>query len=243
MSARVGSGYGNRTHPLTGRPNTFHAGQDFPAAIGTPIYSNKPLIVEQNGYQMGSSGAGYGNQILVRDPVTGQQYRMAHLDQKPNWKPGDTIPAGSVVGHVGNTGGSTGPHLHWEVLDNGRPRNPEDYKSSTPVTWDKSGKGTLWNTLDKAKPDPNYRRGNNSVPGPTTRPPQQPGSSGDPIGDLVKQKERERKEREQRERELNGQDRRNNEGGSRPGQAKPGRPKRGQGITSGSPWHQGHDGG
>jgi murein DD-endopeptidase MepM/ murein hydrolase activator NlpD len=238
MSARVGDKFGGRTHPITGRPNTFHAGQDFPAATGTPIYSNKPLIVDQNSYQMGANGSGYGNQILVRDPVTGQQYRMAHLDQKPNWKPGDTIPAGSVVGHVGNTGGSTGSHLHWEVLDNGRPRDPAAFKDSAPVTWDKNGKGNIWNTLDKAKPDPNYRQGNNSVPGSkATMPPQKPGSSSDPIGDLLKRKEQEKKDNEQKQRELNGQDKRNNDNN------KSTRPRRGQGITSGSPWHQGHDGG
>ncbi len=233
MSARVGSGYGNRTHPVTGRLNTFHAGQDFPAATGTPLYTNKPLIVDQNSYQMGSSGTGYGNQILLRDPVTGQQYRMAHLDQKPDWKPGDTIPAGAVVGHVGNTGGSTGSHLHWEVIDNGRPRDPELYKNSTPVTWDKDGKGNIWNTLDKAKPDSNYRRGNSSIPGP--------GASADPNSDAAKRKEQQKKQEQQKNRESMGQDRRNNEP-SKMNQSRPNR-RRGQGITSGSPWHEGHDGG
>lgn len=233
MSARVGSGYGNRVHPVTGRPNTFHAGQDFPALPGTPMYTNKPLIVDQNSFQLGSDGKGYGNQIVVRDPVTGQQYRMAHLDQRPNWKPGDTIPSGAVVGHVGNTGGSTGPHLHWEVLDNGRPQDPSRYKNSTPVTWDKNGKGTLWNTLDKAKPDPNYRKGNTSAPGA----PADPGKSNDPIADIIRKKEEQRKQEQQRNKELMGQDKRTNE----PGRANNRRP--GRGVTSGSPWHLGHDGG
>lgn len=238
MSARVGSPYGNRTHPITGRPNTFHAGQDFPAATGTPMYANKPLIVEQNSFQMGNNGTGYGNQIVLRDPVTGQRYRMAHLDEKPNWKTNDTIPAGAVIGHVGDTGGSKGSHLHWEVIDNGRPRDPALYKDATPVTWSKDGKGNLWNTLDKAKPDPNYRRGSSpAIPAPAP----DPNKSPDPIGEIVKRKEEQDRQREQQRRESAGQDRRNNEP-NRMYQNKSNR-RRGQGITSGSPWHQGHDGG
>lgn len=236
MSARVGDKWGPRRDPITGRPGSFHGGQDFPALTGTPIYTNKPLIVDENSFQLGRDGKGWGNQILVRDPVTGQQYRMAHLDERPNWKRGDTIPAGAVVGHVGSTGGSTGSHLHWEVIDNGRPRDPAIYKDATPVTWDKDGKGNLWNTLDKAKPDPNYRRGNSSIPGSSD-----PNNSSDPIGDLVRRKEQQKKQEQQRNKGLMGQDKRNNE----PRKTNQGRPNRrnGQGLTSGSPWHQGHDGG
>lgn len=234
MSARIGSGYGQRKDPITGRPGSFHGGQDFPAATGTPLYSKKPLIVDENSYQMGQNGKGWGNQILLRDPATGQQYRMAHLDQRPNWKPGDTIPSGAVIGHVGNTGGSTGPHLHWEVLDNGRPQDPSRFKDSTPVTWDKDRRGTLWNTLDKARPDPNYRKGNASAPGAST----DPNKSSDPIGEIIKKKEEQKKQEQQRNKELMGQDRRNNEPTNMNRNRRPGR-----GVTSGSPWHQGHDGG
>lgn len=233
MSARVGSSYGQRTNPRTGQGQEFHGGQDFPAQIGTPMYANKPLVVEQNSYQMGNSGRGYGNQVVLKDPVTGQRYRMAHLDEKPNWKPGDTIPAGGTIGHVGNTGGSTGPHLHWEVIDNGKPQDPSKYKDSTPVTWSKDGKGNLWNTLDKAKPDSNYKKGSSNLPGPTTP----PEKSNDPIGDIVRRKEQERQQQQQRNREPMGQNRRNNE----PARGSKKRP--GQGLTSGSPWHQLHDGG
>lgn len=237
MSATVGSPYGMRDNPLKPGNKQFHGGQDFPARTGTPMYATKPLIVKQNTFQMGANGHGYGNQIVVEDPVTGQQYRMAHLDEKPNWKPGDTIKPGQTIGHVGNTGGSTGPHLHWEVINNGKPQDPSLYKESTPVTWSKDGKGTLWNTLDKAKPDPNYRRGRSSVPGATTAPSASPGSSSDPIIDLLRRREEEKQRQRQRNKEYMGQDRRGNE------PSRSNKSRRGQGLTTGSPWHQLHDGG
>jgi hypothetical protein len=241
MSARVGSPYGTRDDPQKLQSGKqFHPGQDFPARIGTPLYTNKPLVVDQVSYQMGASGRGYGNQIVLRDPVTGQQYRMAHLDEKPNWKKGDTIPAGGTIGHIGNTGGSTGPHLHYEVLNNGKPADPALYKDSTPVTFSKDGKGTLWNTLDKAKPDPNYRRGNSESPGaasPPTASPGTPGSSSDPIADLLRRQEEEKQRRRQRSQEATGQDRRSNE------PSRSNKRRQGQGLTTGSPWHQLHDGG
>jgi hypothetical protein len=232
MSARIGSPYGYRDDPINPGRQQFHGGQDFPARTGTPMYATKPLIVKQNTFQMGANGYGYGNQIVLEDPVTGQRYRMAHLDERPKWKPGETVKAGETIGHVGNTGGSTGSHLHWEVINNGKPQDPALYKDSTPVTWNKEGKGTLWDTLKEAKPDPNYRRGSSSVPGATTTP---PGNSSDPIADLLRRQEEEKQRRRQQGKEVMGQSKRSNE----PSRST----KKGQGLTTGSPWHQLHDGG
>ncbi len=232
MSARIGSAYGGRDDPMKPGNGQFHTGQDMPAATGTPIYTNKPLIVDRNYYQMGSNGHGYGNTVIARDPQTGQQYRIAHLDEQPGWKPGDTIPAGSVAGHVGNTGGSTGAHLHYEVINNGKPVDPGKYKDATPFTWDKDGKGNLWNTLDKAKKDPNYKKGSQQPPAP--------GKSDDPIGDAVKRKEEADRKKAHTDKEATQQ---NNKRMTSEGTNKPRRGNKGTGLTSGSPWHNIGDGG
>ena len=233
MPARLGSPYGYRDDPMKPGQGQFHGGQDVPAPNGTPIYTNKPLVVDRNYYQMGSNGHGYGNTVLATDPTTGQQYRIAHLDSQPDWKPGQTIPAGSVAGHIGNSGGSTGDHLHYEVINNGKPVDPAKYKDSTPFTFSKDGKGTLWDTLDKGNKDPNYKKG--AQPPVSSNP---PAKSNDPIGDIVKKKEEADKKKAQKDKEATEQ----NNKRMAPDGNKPRRNK-GNGITSGSPWHQLGDGG
>jgi Peptidase family M23 len=233
MSARIGDKYGMRDDPRNPGTQRMHYGQDFPAATGTPITSNRPLQVVANDYQM-KGNVGWGNYVELKDPQTGMRYRMAHLDSKPDWKPGETIPAGSVVGHVGNTGGSGGSHLHYETItSNGKPDDPAKYKDTTPLTWDPSGKGTLWNTLDKANKDPNYKKG--SQP-----PSSSSGKSNDPIGDAVKRKEEADRKKAQKDKEATQQ---NNKRMTPEGTNKPRRGNKGTGLTSGSPWHNIGDGG
>lgn len=234
MPARIGSPYGQREDPFHPGKTQGHPGQDMPAPNGTPIYTNKPLVVERNYYQMGNNGHGYGNNVILKDPATGQQYRIAHLDSQPDWKPGQTIPAGAVAGHIGNTGGSTGDHLHYEVINNGKPVDPAKYKDSTPLTFSSDGKGTLWNTLDKANKDPNYKKG---AQPPATKP-TTPEKNNDPINDIVKKKEEADKKKAQKDKEATQQ----NNKRMAPDGGKPRRNK-GNGITSGSPWHQLGDGG
>ena len=116
---RMASGYGYRRDPVYGT-SRFHEGLDFAADIGTPVYATANGRVVKAGWE-----SGYGNMVEIDhgyDYVT----RYAHLS-KFSVKPGDTVGRGDVVGAVGNTGKSTGPHLHYEVRYNGAPKNPINY--------------------------------------------------------------------------------------------------------------------
>ena len=119
---RPSSGWGNRI--MNGR--TFHHGVDFPAPIGSPVYTNKPLTITQSTVQ-----TGYGNVVYAVDSA-GTEYRFAHLDSlTPGMKAGDRIPAGGQVGYTGISGTekdgsqtSTGAHLHYEVRRGGQSVDP-----------------------------------------------------------------------------------------------------------------------
>lgn len=245
--ATVTSPFGKRRDPLnpTSPGKKDHTGVDFATPIGAPMYATRPLIVDRNYYQMGSTH-GYGYNVVARDPVTGQQYRFAHLDSKPNWKPGDTIKPGEVVGHTGNSGGSTGPHLHYEVINNGKPVDPALYKDSTPVTFeidkDRSPIGTIWTTdpiedtnyTGKKDGKKNNKTKKDANQDSTNKAPTSSNKTNDPIEDLVRRKEEADRRKEAARKESYGKERRNNEG--RSGQQRPAK-------TTGSPFHRGHDGG
>lgn len=237
MGVRLGDKYQplGRNDPLNPGKVRPHYGQDFPADAGTPIVANRPLEVVKNSYQYdASSNSGWGNYVTVRDVQTGTEYKMAHLDTKPDWKPGQIIPAGATVGHVGSTGGSTGAHLHYEAMVNGKFVDPQS--QVTPVTWNKEGKGTLWDTLNDGVKDPNYKVG----VGPTKPSASSNGNVGnDPIADIIKKKEEADKKKAQKEKESTQQ---NNKRTSPEGN-RPRRGKQGTGLTSGSPWHGIGDGG
>lgn len=116
MVARVTSKYGPRD--LFGR--NFHHGIDYSAPIGSAVYTNKDVTVTYAG-----PASGYGNVVYAVD-AQGTQYRYGHLDSiPPNVKVGATIPAGQQIATTGNTGDSTGAHLHYEVRQNGRAVDPE----------------------------------------------------------------------------------------------------------------------
>lgn len=101
---------GDRKHPLTGQVR-FHAGNDYPMDPGTPITVLKGGKVTRSEVN-GSMTSGYGNLIEIQHP-DGSKSVYAHLNQR-NVLVGDTIKPGTVIGTVGSTGGSTGPHLHFE---------------------------------------------------------------------------------------------------------------------------------
>jgi murein DD-endopeptidase MepM/ murein hydrolase activator NlpD len=111
-----GSGFGFRTDPFTGRA-ALHTGLDFPADIGTPIMAAAGGVVVST-----EPHPAYGNLVEI-DHGNGLSTRYAHAS-RVLVKTGDLIKRGQKVAEVGNTGRSTGPHLHFEVLVQGVPQNP-----------------------------------------------------------------------------------------------------------------------
>ena len=114
--------FGMRMHPKYGR-RIFHKGIDLAGVTGDPIFATGDATVQS--VKNGQAHKGYGKQILL-DHKFGYQTRYAHLS-KIHVKRGDKIVRGQLIGEVGSTGGSTGPHLHYEVILKGRPVNPINY--------------------------------------------------------------------------------------------------------------------
>ena len=114
--ARMSSGYGMRRHPVLGY-NKMHKGMDFAAPTGTPIYAAGDGVVERAG-RAGS----YGKYIRIRHNSK-LKTAYAHMS-KIKVKNGARVTQGQVIGYVGSTGRSTGPHLHYEVIKNGKQVNP-----------------------------------------------------------------------------------------------------------------------
>lgn len=123
--ARISSGFGMRKHPILGY-NKMHKGMDFAAPTGTPIYAAGDGVVEH----AGRKGA-YGNYIRVRHNSK-LKTAYAHLHKiKKGVSPGARVKQGEVIGYVGTTGRSTGPHLHYEVLVHNKQVNPRSIKLPT----------------------------------------------------------------------------------------------------------------
>jgi len=114
------SGWGFRFHPIY-KINQFHYGMDFTANIGTKICATGDGVVKE----VQSIGGGYGKWIMI-DHGFGYQTLYGHMSGF-NVKVGDHVKRGNVIGFVGNTGSSTGPHVHYEVHKNGTPVNPQYY--------------------------------------------------------------------------------------------------------------------
>jgi murein DD-endopeptidase MepM/ murein hydrolase activator NlpD len=115
----MSSGYGYRRDPVYGSTK-FHAGLDFAAKTGTPVYATGDGTVE-----VAERKSGYGNCI---DISHGYNYltRYAHLSEILV-APGQEVKRGDLIGKVGSTGKSTGPHLHYEVRFKDEPQNPVNY--------------------------------------------------------------------------------------------------------------------
>ena len=129
---RMASGYGYRTDPIY-KVRKMHSGMDFTAKTGTPIYATgdgKILKVERK-------RSGYGNSVRINH---GYNYTTlyGHMS-KINCKVGQVVKRGDVIGYVGNSGKSTGPHCHYEVRKNGKPINPVNFyfNDLTPEQYDK----------------------------------------------------------------------------------------------------------
>jgi murein DD-endopeptidase MepM/ murein hydrolase activator NlpD len=117
---RLASGYGMRTHPIY-KVKKMHTGIDFAAPIGTPIYATADGEV----ITLDLRFSGYGKTIEI-DHGFGFVTRYAHLHDF-NVKKGQHVKRGELIGYVGNTGLSTAPHLHYEVLLNKKHINPVHY--------------------------------------------------------------------------------------------------------------------
>lgn len=117
---RVASGFGYRIDPIY-RTGKFHEGMDFTSPIGTPIFATGDGIIEEIEIKQW----GYGSNILINHGY-GYKTRYAHLSRF-KVKKGQKVKRGQIIGLVGNSGKSTGPHLHYEVIKNKKPVNPANY--------------------------------------------------------------------------------------------------------------------
>lgn len=129
---RVASGFGYRMDPVY-KTVKFHAGLDFTAPQGTPIYATANGVVRT----AGNLGNGYGNHVIINhgygyETLYGHMFRI-------KIKNGQRVKRGEIIGWVGSTGKSTGPHCHYEVHKNGRPLDPVYffYNDLTPEQFDR----------------------------------------------------------------------------------------------------------
>ena len=128
---RIASGYGLRMHPIY-KILQMHPGIDFAAPIGTEIYATGDGTIEKVGWV-----GGYGKTIMINHGY-GYKTRYAHCS-KFNCRRGQKVKRGDLIGFVGNTGQSTGPHLHYEVFKNKKHINPVNFffNDLSPEEYDK----------------------------------------------------------------------------------------------------------
>ncbi len=119
---RLASGFGVRYHPIY-KVRKMHWGCDFSAPRGTPVYATGDGVISRT--QHSRKALGYGNMIKI-DHGYGYETLYAHL-HKIAVKKGQKVKRGELIGYVGNTGGSTAPHLHYEVVKDGKKVNPVQF--------------------------------------------------------------------------------------------------------------------
>ncbi len=117
---RIASGFGYRIHPIY-KTSKLHTGIDFTAPTGTEIYATGNGVIEK----VEREGRGYGNNVLINHGF-GYKSLYAHMS-RITVRPGQKVIRGQVIGFVGSTGSSTGPHCHYEVLRSGNKINPINY--------------------------------------------------------------------------------------------------------------------
>jgi murein DD-endopeptidase MepM/ murein hydrolase activator NlpD len=129
---RVASGFGYRIDPVY-KDFRLHAGLDFSAPTGTPIYATSDGVVQTAGFNTD----GYGNKVVINHGY-GFQTLYAHM-VRVKAKVGQSVKRGEVIGYVGSTGKSTGPHLHYEVIKRGAKVDPVYYffNDLTPAQFDR----------------------------------------------------------------------------------------------------------
>jgi len=120
--ARISSGFGRRKHPILGY-SKMHAGVDFAAPSGTPIRAAGDGVIRRAGWN-----GGYGRYVRIRHNSI-YQTAYAHMRRiAKGIKAGVRVQQGQIIGYVGSSGRSTGPHLHYEILKQGRQVNPRKVK-------------------------------------------------------------------------------------------------------------------
>lgn len=129
---RIASGFGYRIDPVY-KTIKMHAGLDFATPQGTPIYATADGTVKT----AGNGGNGYGNHVIIKhgygyETLYGHMFRIKARN-------GQKVKRGTIIGYVGSTGKSTGPHLHYEVHKNERPLDPVYffYNDLTPEEFDR----------------------------------------------------------------------------------------------------------
>jgi murein DD-endopeptidase MepM/ murein hydrolase activator NlpD len=129
---RIASGFGYRIDPVY-KDRRLHAGLDFTAPSGTPIYATADGTVGDAGFHTG----GYGNRVVINHGF-GYQTLYGHMS-KIKARVGEKVKRGEVIGYVGSTGKSTGPHCHYEVHRSGRQVDPiyYFYNDLTPAQFDR----------------------------------------------------------------------------------------------------------
>jgi murein DD-endopeptidase MepM/ murein hydrolase activator NlpD len=115
---RISSGFSMRMHPISGKWKQ-HQGVDFAAATGTPIRAAADGTID-----FAATQNGYGNVVIIKH-WSGYSTAYAHMSRfASGMRKGTKVSQGDVIGYVGTTGWSTGPHLHYEFRVNNQPRNP-----------------------------------------------------------------------------------------------------------------------
>jgi len=143
--SKISSGFGMRKHPILGY-SRMHKGVDFAAPVGTPIFAASSGTIEKIGHN-----GSYGNYIKIKHR-NGVSTAYAHISRfEKSIKRGSFVKQGDIIAYVGTSGRSTGPHLHFEVLVNGKHINPLSMKSAP---GEKLGKAELQrfnNYINKVK--------------------------------------------------------------------------------------------
>ena len=122
--AKISSTYGLRMHPVLGY-SRMHQGLDYSAQKGTPILAAGDGNIEF----MKNQARGYGKHVQIKHNAN-YATLYAHMSRfASNIKPGGRVKQGDVIGYVGDTGLASGPHLHYEVIENGKKVNPSKMKA------------------------------------------------------------------------------------------------------------------
>lgn len=143
MRSKIGA-FGYRMHPVYRRWK-FHSGVDMPGRVGDPIYATGDGVVESIVYSRARTG--YGTQVLINHGF-GYKTRYAHLN-KIHVERGDSIKRGQLIAEMGNTGVSTSPHLHYEVIYRNSHVNPINY-------FDRNMSAEAYKSLINQLQDENY---------------------------------------------------------------------------------------